>query len=214
MTVAAILASGPGLLHSWHPGGVADVVIAVNVAATLFPCDWWVAGDAEAFDLFHPIAPPRCGVVTDALAYARAAWWPHSGGRVQRWCQFRAPFGSGQWHTSGPAAVGFAALVLGAAEVHCYGMDMAGTQDLDGAPACCLGGADHRWKVEATELAAIVAATGVRLVRHLADGSEAAIAPPPPTPPANVRRCQWCGRLDMVAAAAGWRCRRCGHRSA
>ncbi len=213
--IAVVLAAGPSLDATWPADAVAhDVVLAVNCAAVRHPCDWWVAGDPEAFDWFTPAAPPRAGVVTDALNYTRAAWWPRGGGRAHRWCAYRAPFGSGQWHTSGPAAVGFAALVLGASEVHCYGMDLAGEHDLDGAPACCAGGARERWRIEAAELAAIVAATRVRLVRHLAGGTVAVVPPPPPEPPRNVRVCGWCGRPDMTATAGGWRCSRCGHRSA
>jgi len=214
--IAAVLAAAPSLESTWVPGARHfDVVLAVNVAATLYPCDWWVAGDPEAFDRFAPIAPPARGVVTDALNYRRASWWKSTPGQVRRWCDFRAPFGSGQWHTSGPVAVGFAAMTLSASEVHCYGMDLAGTFDLDGTPSCSAGGADHRWRTEAAELAAIVAATRVRVVRHLAGGSEAVIVPPPPEPPRNVRQCRWCGRLAMRdIKPAGSRCDRCGHRSA
>lgn len=214
VVIAAILAAGPSLDATWPHAGPFDVVLAVNCAAVDYACDWWVAGDPESFDWFVPVEPPRRGVVTDALNYRRATWWPACGGQVARWCEFRAPFGSGQWHTSGPAAVGFAAMVLGASEVHCYGMEMAGDRDRNGMEACSLGGAGERWRVESRELAAIVAATGVRLVRHLADGTAAVVAPPPPEPPRNATRCGWCGRPTMVATATGRRCSRCGHRTA
>lgn len=211
----AVLASGPGLVGTWHPGEAFDAVIAVNVAATLFPCDWWVAGDGPSFDRFQPIAPPRVGVVTDALTYKRTPWWREAGDRlrVQRWCDFRAPFGSGQWHTSGPTAVGFAALILGATEVHCYGMDMAGAFDLDGSPACLPTGVAHRWSTEAAELVAIAAAGQTEIIRHLADESIARSVPPPPRPPADVMQCGYCGGQSMREVSPGrWRCGRCGTR--
>jgi hypothetical protein len=214
----AVLASNPALRATWTPESAAsfDVIIAVNIAATLFPCDWWVAGDAESFDRFRPIAPPRRGVVTDALNYRRGAWWPESGQQVQRWCEMRAPFGNGQWHTSGPAAIGFAAIKLKATQIHAFGMDMAGTTDLDGRPACQSTGAHHRWTTEARQLADIVAATGVLLIRHLAGGTFAVTDPPPPPPmPGAAVQCGWCGRISMRPTPAGdLRCPHCGNRRA
>jgi hypothetical protein len=214
----AVLASGPSLPETWPAARAAswDAVIAVNVAATLYPCDWWVAGDGHAFDLFQPILPPFLGLVTDALTYQRTDWWHKVGAglRVHRWCDFRAPFGSGQWHTSGPTAVGFAALRLGADEVHCFGMDLAGGFDLDGSPACLPTGIAHRWEVEAAELVAIAAATRCTIVRHLPGGRFVGIDPPPPPAPRINRRCRYCGRESLRAdGVTGWRCDRCGTRA-
>ena len=171
--IAAVLSAGPSLLATWpdrdlHP----DVILAVNVAAEVYPCDWWVAGDPEAFDGFIPAAPPRCGVVTDALNYSRQPWWPRSGRQVQRWCEMRAPIANGQYHTSGPASVGFAALVLGATEIHTYGMDLSGDRNIDGDPASTAAGAANRWRNETRYLRAIAARHAGRIIRHLADRCE------------------------------------------
>jgi hypothetical protein len=213
----AVLGSGPSLVPIWEKRDPRefDVILAINVAATLFACDWWVAGDAHTFTMFDPVAPPRVGVVTDALSYRGRPWWPESGQQVQRWCELRAPFGNGQWHTSGPAAIGFAALKLAAQEIHAFGMDMAGTTDLDGRPACQSTGAHHRWTTEARQLADIVKATGVLLIRHLADGSIVRTTPPPPIPVPDAVQCGWCGRISMRPTPAGdLRCPNCGNRRA
>lgn len=52
----ALISAGPSVLHTFDPTKRYDLRIAVNSAAAVFHCDWWVCGDGQTFERIvnHP----------------------------------------------------------------------------------------------------------------------------------------------------------------
>lgn len=154
--IAAILSAGPSLTETWEGRGTYDVVIGVNRAASLFPCDWWVGLDYQAFTKYPPIGYPR------VLTYERSVHRLSKGDHAARWANHEVvvhnalrqalrrsvgsePQGAGMFHFSSAAAFCWA-VAEGAKQVDTYGHDMAGEYDCEGERAG--GRRDSRWRRE------------------------------------------------------------------
>lgn len=169
---AAILSSGPSLTTVYDESMAAcfDVRIAVNAAAVLRRCDWWVAVDAAAGNTLYPslLGRPRL------LCYA-ADVESLSGGVKELVAMTEADLlrrhrpGSRWAVTYSSLAALLLAHDLGADRVDVYGHDMAGQGDAVDPLASTKGRHARRWEREARlwrRLVAWVGERGTRVIRH------------------------------------------------
>lgn len=161
----------PGASQQAYPGrqvGRYDVVIGVNRAVTWHVCDYWSCADVHTFSLAWPIGSPTIvclrGIYREmCLRHPDAAEHEHLNRRAIRldgtklnWTRFSAH-----------VAIVLAAQ-LGAVEIDCYGMDLAGTADADGFADPRQHRDEGRWNKERrilAELTEILAARGVTVKR-------------------------------------------------
>lgn len=168
---ATILCPGPSVLNWEGPG---DLVIGVNRAATLFPVDWWAAGDPPALDasLLKLQGSPRLFSTEFGLKHLSAVGHPWSGPTAS----FESLFSyldpstmNAPWTMfTFTAAIVFAAS-LGTKEISCFGCDWNGTADFDGVEA---GGnrSEDRWRDERFRfgvLADVLKQRGIHVERRI-----------------------------------------------
>lgn len=132
-----------------------DQSIAVNVAATKFPCDYWCFSDAESFYRWHdkvgsPVFFTRKAIhshLNELTRYNRTGLGQAIHDHALMYQDDIAPPVE-QWNLfSGTAALGLA-WYLGATELLLYGYDMAGNYDCRGRHG--LGRTPKRWLHERT----------------------------------------------------------------
>lgn len=131
----ALLSAGPSLHKSYDPAVPYDHRIGVNTAVQFYPCDWWACADShrwiEIFDA-GVIGKPRVFQIdaqrdrTQCFEFAKFEQYQWTG-----WDEvFEAVGANPLWMSNtGPAALVLAAW-LGATEIHCFGVDMAGHLDV------------------------------------------------------------------------------------
>lgn len=145
----AIISAGVSARNLDFDSVDADQTISVNVAATKFPCDYWVFSDAAAFDKWgdhvgmpifftrkivptHLCAMRYHGLCLDIKLFNFAVMYQDDiSPPVDQWNLY-----------SGCAAIGLA-WHLGAAEISLYGFDMMGDRDCSGS--CSQGRSVKRW---------------------------------------------------------------------
>lgn len=133
----ALLSAGPSLRKSYDPAAHHDLRIGVNTAVEFYPCDWWACADSHRW-----IDIAKRGVVGHPKVYAIDAQRDRTQGLEPKlfskfdwtgWDEvFDAVGASRKWmNNTAPAALILAAW-LGATEVECFGVDMAGDMDATG----------------------------------------------------------------------------------
>lgn len=164
MTRVAILGSGPSLTAFDPEGGERfHCIIAVNRAATLHRCDWWSVADVDGLRHFttdpHHVHRGRVignpSILTMPESWAAAmheqpaffAATPNwlTWERLGRLTDPLAP--PTQWNSFSGTAALVLARHLGATEIHCFGMDLAGGSDAFGL-TCPVSYNEERWQLE------------------------------------------------------------------
>lgn len=169
---AAILSSGPSLATVYDESMAArfDVRIAVNSAAVLYYCDWWVALDAAACNTLYPSVIGQ----TRLLCYAADVGSLSGGAKAMRAMTDADLLGK---HLPGSRwAVMYSSLTalllaydLGADCVDVYGHDMEGSGDAVDPMATCRGRNVRRWEKEArlwNRLVSWVGERGMEVICH------------------------------------------------
>jgi hypothetical protein len=137
--LACLLSAGPSLPRV-RPDGY-DVYIGVNTAVELHLCDYWSCGDQDRFELIAPKCIGNPALYT--LPVERDKMLARNGdlinrhrktdGSVLTWTDVfddvGAPPKTASW--SSPSCIPLA-VYLGATEIHCYGVDFAGSADCTG----------------------------------------------------------------------------------
>lgn len=132
---AAVLCPGPSLTAFAGRVGY-DLVIGVNRAVGLFPCDYWVMLDDHTFDIAHPIGTPR--VLCPRDQWAKVSRRTANGAAkdfkvlAPEDVDGTLPRRQTPWHKWSATAAIALACHLGATEIDCWGMDWEGTADWDG----------------------------------------------------------------------------------
>lgn len=169
---AAILCPGPsvGLYDAALPY---DLTLAVNRAASIAPCDWWVMLDAHTFGETAPVGFPAilCSLSTRAQVRGQ---WPERAAEHE----FRDKGDLPREHPECGPFMGLSFLTaiwlavdLGCQHIDCYGADWSGTADFDGHTDARNNRKPDRWATEAEkyeQLEAQLAGRGVELFRVLA----------------------------------------------
>lgn len=183
----ALLSNGPSLRAAWAARkGRFDVTIGVNRAVSVFPCDYWAAGDWQCLVPGHeaytvPIGKPKLYTMdssNDHLAQHHPQALDNLG-LVLRWWEVGIPLVPPDgWSTyTSPAAL-VLATHLGATVVEAFGVDMAGTSDCRGIE----NGAGRdlgRWMAERTIWDSCVQwlqSRGCRVIRHVVINREEMLA--------------------------------------
>lgn len=158
----AIICPGPTLMDEWAARTASpEVIIAVNGAADLIACDWWVIGDIEAFQIW-PTVMPGLGIFHQT--HTRAIPRHLRGSLLKHWDDLRCPRHPLPFHSSMQAALALASRFCGHAPVEVYGATWSGTGYACRhiASADDLGG---RWEHERKHCEATAATFGITFKR-------------------------------------------------
>lgn len=201
-TNAVILCPGPSLAAFLAEPPERDgstVVIGVNRAAEVFPCDWWCAADHETIGGMRPMSGPggrprlctqqqaivlahekwpECGFVQPMILPANVRTFERLGQETD------CPLKSGWTRLSMLAAMvlaenlmrGGGALVAEARRIDLYGCDWIGLMDFDGTTprGAEVGRSDYRWGNERAHfdrVAAWLRGKGIEVERKRAPGA-------------------------------------------
>ena len=134
---AALLSAGPSLQHSFDPAALYDLRIGVNTAVQFHKCDWWVCADSHRWIEIEAAGvkgKPKVFAIdtqrdrTICFAPDKAKKFKFTG-----WDEvFEATGASTSWMSNSAPAALILAHWLGAKEIDCYGVDMAGHLDATG----------------------------------------------------------------------------------
>lgn len=145
----AILSAGPSLTQTFDPDAHHTVRIGVNAAVEAYECEWWAAGDLEAYRAITPIGRPGLYTKSTTLAQMETKLPRILDGRpTLAWKTAAEGLGKlpATWSVySAPAAL-VLAVHLRAASVDVYGADMNG--DCDYAGRFCRNRNEERWANE------------------------------------------------------------------
>ncbi len=160
----AILCPGPTLLDTWKVGNRDyDLVLAVNRAAEVGLCDWWVAGDWICLKQYP--GRPQVGICSqaDCIRIVKSGELKTIN-PLPNPCEYaeweKLPF---QRNYSSIAAIGLA-IKLGATDVSFYGDDKEGDKSFDGQIAEQRG--EGRWVEERAWAADGLALFDARGITH------------------------------------------------
>lgn len=152
---AALLSAGPSLVRTYDPDAKYDLRIGVNTAVQKFACDWWSVADGHRFIEIDGdgtvIGKPDVWMIDAQHLHVQCyAADRYKAYRFHGWdATFDEVGASRSWaNASAPCAL-ILARSLGATEVDCYGVDMAGGLDVSGK----IDGSTHyrnekRWELE------------------------------------------------------------------
>lgn len=163
MTTVAIVCPGPSLPAEWAARThTPELVVAVNGAADLIQCDWWITGDCEAFGLW-PSVRPRLGLWHQTAKRHLPEWSKPL--LCRHWDELRCPRHPKPWHYSIQAAVAVASLCSCGEEVELYGATWDGNGYACHHTAAAYDAGVNRWAQERANVAATAEIYDVNLLR-------------------------------------------------
>lgn len=173
----ALLSAGPSLQASYGPVDpkLHKLRIGVNTAVNLYKCEWWACADSHRFIDIHNagvIGKPQAFCI-DAQRDRTICFEPDIAKKykITGWDEVFAEVGaSTSWMSNTAPAALILAKWLGATEIDCYGVDMAGHLDTTGK----IDDSTHyrneqRWNMERQIWTLIVqwlAERGTKVTRH------------------------------------------------
>lgn len=163
MTAVSIVCPGPSLPSEWAARThTPEIVVAVNGAAALIQCDWWVVGDDAAFSLW-PSVRPRLGLWHQTARRYLPEWSRRM--LCRHWDELRCPRHPKPWHYSIQAAVAVASVCSDGEAVELYGATWSGNGYACHHTADAYDAGVDRWTQERTHVADTAGIFDVNLLR-------------------------------------------------
>jgi len=147
---AQILCPGPSLPAAPSRDGY-DVVLGVNRAVGVAPCDYWVMLDgALVWRISRPVGHP---VIVCSHSMHKELWDNYLDSRDHKWLDamsFKDKYcTSMEWAIFSATTAVICAASLGATQIDMWGADMAGTREFDGPMPERATRNEARWEREA-----------------------------------------------------------------
>lgn len=166
----AILCSGASFGRFLESPKAHGVYVGVNRTASVYPCDYWVFNDKEAFEWYRPQGTP---VIVTTFATHKALAEKRSGRKA-----FVDPFrgydvlfidaiadpppSDFHWRSFSMTMAMVLAYSLKASRISIYGCDWFGNDDWDGTPSRRKGRTPYRWQNEENKYSKLSAWLNIR----------------------------------------------------